>query len=302
MIRTPPHVIPYQGSKRRLASDILSHINFEVNCLYEPFAGSAAITLAGAANGTAKKFVIADKFEPLAELWKLIIRQPHQLVEEYTALWNAQLDNPAEFYKEVRDLYNKEKTPAALLYLVARCVKNAVRFNANGDFNQAPDNRRLGMKPERLLREALAASKLLNGIATVKSGDFRSVLRSSGENDCVYMDPPWQGTSGKRDQRYAHVLDIDELIDELDSLNTRKVPFLLSFDGTCGDRSYGNELPQSLNLTKVDLHAGRSTQATLLGRDEITVESLYLSPSLVRKQESGRARSTKSMQHNLFRR
>jgi DNA adenine methylase len=32
---------------------------------------------------------------------------------------------------------------------------------------------------------------------------------------------------------------------------------------------------------RVDLEAGRSTQATLLGRDEITVESLYLSPELV---------------------
>jgi DNA adenine methylase len=35
-----------------------------------------------------------------------------------------------------------------------------------------------------------------------------------------------------------------------------------------------------LRLHHVELHAGRSSQATLLGRAEITIESLYLSPAL----------------------
>jgi len=40
-------------------------------------------------------------------------------------------------------------------------------------------------------------------------------------------------------------------------------------------------LPEHLNLIKIAIHAGRSSQATLLGRDDITIESLYLSPALV---------------------
>lgn len=40
-----PHVIPYQGSKRKLADNILKQINFDVSAFYEPFAGSAAVTL-----------------------------------------------------------------------------------------------------------------------------------------------------------------------------------------------------------------------------------------------------------------
>ena len=39
-------------------------------------------------------------------------------------------------------------------------------------------------------------------------------------------------------------------------------------------------LPDDLNLTLIELHAGRSSQATLLGRSEITYESLYISPKL----------------------
>jgi len=41
-----------------------------------------------------------------------------------------------------------------------------------------------------------------------------------------------------------------------------------------------------LNLTLVEIEAGRSSQATLLGREEMTVESLYLSPVLADELEA----------------
>lgn len=285
-MKKAPHVIPYQGSKRKLAEDILSYMDFEIDTLYEPFVGSGAITLAAAANQKAKKFVVADKLEPLAELWKLIVSDPERLTEEYSRLWNEQLADPAAYYKKVRNDYNQKKSPSDLLYLVARCVKNAVRFNGSGEFNQGPDNRRLGLKPDKLRREAVLMSKLLKNRIKIFGGDFRDAIADATSNDLVYMDPPWQGTSGKRDPRYAYLLNIDELIQELDSLNKRNVPYMLSFDGTCGDRTYGTELPEYLQLKKVGLHAGRSSQATLLGRDDMTIESLYLSPALVAKTKT----------------
>ena len=285
-MKKAPHVIPYQGSKRKLAEDILSYMDFEIDTLYEPFVGSGAITLAAAANQKARKFVVADKLEPLAELWKLIVSDPERLTEEYSKLWNEQLSDPAAYYKKVRDDYNQTKSPSDLLYLVARCVKNAVRFNGSGEFNQGPDNRRLGLKPDKLKRETALMSKLLKDRIKIVGGDFRDAIADATSNDLVYMDPPWQGTSGKRDPRYAYLLNLDELIQELESLNKRNVPYMLSFDGTCGDRTYGTELPESLQLKKVGLNAGRSSQATLLGRDDVTIESLYLSPALVAKTKT----------------
>lgn len=285
-MKKAPHVIPYQGSKRKLAEDILSYMDFEIDTLYEPFVGSGAITLAAAANQKARKFVVADKLEPLAELWKLIVSDPERLTEEYSKLWNEQLSDPAAYYKKVRDDYNQTKSPSDLLYLVARCVKNAVRFNGSGEFNQGPDNRRLGLKPDKLKRETALMSKLLKDRIKIVGGDFRDAIADATSNDLVYMDPPWQGTSGKRDPRYAYLLNLDELIQELENLNKRNVPYMLSFDGTCGDRTYGTELPEYLQLKKVGLHAGRSSQATLLGRDDVTIESLYLSPALVAKTKT----------------
>lgn len=285
-MKKAPHVIPYQGSKRKLAEDILSYMDFDIDTLYEPFVGSGAITLAAAANNKARKFVVSDKLDPLAELWKLIVDDPERLINEYSKLWHDQLSDPASFYKKVRNDFNQKKSPSDLLYLVARCVKNAVRFNGSGEFNQGPDNRRLGLRPEKLKKEATLMSNLLKGRINIIGGDFRDAISMATPNDLVYMDPPWQGTSGKRDPRYAYLLDLDELIDELDRLNKRNIPYMLSFDGTCGDRSYGMELPENLNLKKVGLNAGRSTQSTLLGRDDVTIESLYLSPALISKTKA----------------
>ena len=281
-----PHVMPYQGSKRKLAKNILEQINFSVENFYEPFAGSAAVSLAAATQSVAKHYVISDKLKPLTDLWTEIIQNPDKLVNNYRLLWQAQLAEPNSFYNEVRDEFNNAPTPAAFLYLVARCVKNSIRFNADGKFNQSPDNRRLGMKPSKLAREAFATSKLLQNKVTVQTANFQDVIRNASPNDVVYMDPPWQGTSSKRDPRYAYLLDLDELIDALEALNKRSVPYLLSFDGSCGQKDYGQSLPEALELKKILLHAGRSSQATLLGREEHTVESLYVSPALSDKVSS----------------
>ncbi len=284
-MKTVPHVIPYQGSKRKLAETILSYMEFAIETLYEPFVGSGAITLATAVEGKAKGFVIGDKLDALAELWKIIVENPDKLAEDYSHLWNSQLEDPAKYFLKVRGEFNETKEPAKLLYLIARCVKNSIRFNNKGEFNQGADHRRLGLKPEKVHREAKLISNLLKNRVKICSGDFRQVIASATKNDLIYMDPPYQGTSGKKDPRYAFLLDLDELITELDHLNSREIPYILSFDGTCGDKSYGADLPSFLNLEKVSVNAGRSSQAILLGRDDVTIESLYLAPALLAKKK-----------------
>ena len=279
-----PHVIPYQGSKRLLALQILKQVKFDgIETFYEPFAGSAAMTLAAAANSLARRYVIGDKLDALAKLWGIIINEPDKLVVEYSQHWNNQSSNPKEYYFSIREYFNKTKSPTALFYLIARCVKNSIRFNPDGEFNQSPDNRRLGMHPDKLRKQVLATSQLLKGKTEVISGDFQNTIRNANSNDLIYFDPPWGGLT--KNPRYAYLLDYETLIEELEGLNNRNVPFLLSFDGTCGSRSYVKELPEHLDLLRISLDAGRSTQATLLGRNEITFESLYISPAIRKKNK-----------------
>lgn len=281
-----PHVIPYQGSKRKLAPQILKFIQHNVKgTVYEPFAGSAAFTLAAASSQIGNNYVIGDKFSPLIELWNLIINEPDYVSMTYSKIWNEQLNDSKKHFLDIREQFNNKQDPIHFLYLVARCVKNAIRFNSDGQFNQSADHRRLGMKPEKVTKESYVISSILKDKTKLISGDFMHILKDAGPDDLVYMDPPWQGTSNKKDPRYAYLLDIDELIRGLNDLNNRNVPYLLSFDGSCGNKSYGKEFPEFLNLKKVELNAGRSSQAILLGRDDVTIESLYISPSMFNKNK-----------------
>jgi DNA adenine methylase len=278
--RTIPHPIPYQGSKRNLASDILRYFPEKFETLYEPFAGSAAITIAAAVNRLGQRYHINDLNKPLMDLWRAIIETPEKISSQYEALWKRQLDDPRSFYDNVRDDFNRTGRSDLFLYLLARCVKGSVRYNSQGEFNQSPDNRRKGMQPETMSQQVLGASYYLKGKTTVTSVNYRDILEKVTLADLVYMDPPYQGVCGNRDTRYLQSVQFCEFVESLDGLNQQGIRYLVSYDGRTGAKTFGKTLPEELNLTLIELYAGRSTQATLLGRVDVTIESLYLSPSL----------------------
>jgi DNA adenine methylase len=278
-----PHPIPYQGSKRLLATRILQYLPKSVDTLYEPFAGSAALTLAAADACLASRFYIADSLAPLVEIWALVLANPERLADGYERLWHDQQGDPRAFYNLTRDAYNESGGPARLLYLLARCVKNAVRFSRSGRFNQSPDNRRLGRTPERMRGHIHRAHESLRGRTFATAGDYAEAIETATPRDVVYMDPPYQGTSNGADQRYHQPFDRPRFIADMERLNQRGVPYLISLDGRTGAKTYGPELPAHLGLTRVELHAGRSSQATLNGRAAETYEALYLSSALARQ-------------------
>jgi DNA adenine methylase len=276
-----PHPIPYRGSKRSLAPKILAIVaGKKYRRLYEPFAGSAAITIAAATRRIADEYMIGDLLEPLVGIWKQIVSSPDLLANAYEELWCGQLEGDLEYYNRVREEFNRSRGSASLLYLLTRCVKNALRFNQQGEFNQSHDKRRLGIHPNKMRFELLESSLLLAGRTQAICADFETTIKQATEDDLVYMDPPYEGTTTGTDKRYYQGLNRRHLIHVLTDLNRRKVPFLLSYDGRCGDKIYGTELPDTLNLMRLELTAGRSSQSTLSGRNEVTIESLYVSANL----------------------
>lgn len=280
-----PHPIPYQGSKRKIAGAILRYIPLTTR-LVEPFAGSAAISLAAAASERAEEFVINDLNVPLIALWDLIINHPLEISQSYERLWNEQIGREREFYDAVRDRFNETQRPDYFLYLLARCVKAAVRYNSQGIFNQSPDNRRRGVRPATMRRHIYGASELLKGRTKLQSVDYVKVLEATTEDNVIYMDPPYQGVSKRRDARYVTGLQFDEFVDVLSYLNVRKASYIISYDGRTGDRTYGKKLPDHLGLLHLEVDAGMSTQATLNGSPARTVESLYISRALQERMSS----------------
>lgn len=273
--------IPYQGSKRKAAKKILSFAPKKIKTFYEPFAGSAAITLFAATNNLAEKYVINDSYEPLANLLREIINDPEKCALEYEKLWVGQADDREGHYSKIRKEFNDDKDPIKFLFLVTKCVKNAIRFNSKGEFNQSSDKRRLGRSPESMRKHLIYTSKLLKNKSILASKDYSEIIKNAKPGDLVYMDPPYQGTSTKKNPRYHQGIDLKKLIAELEKLNKKGISYLLSFDGQLGDKKYGEYLPDHLNLKRIDISMGRSSQSTLSGGNSISIESLYISPDLI---------------------
>jgi DNA adenine methylase len=278
---TLPHPAQYQGSKRNLASHILKYLPEKIDRLVEPFAGTAAISIAVAAQQISQNFWLNDLNKPLLDLLELVIEHPNNIADAYTNIWNAQHHDSVGHYLEIRAEFNQTNDPRLFLYLLARCVKGAVRYNSTGLFNQSPDKRRKGTQPATMRKNIAGVSELLRGKCQFTSLDYREVLTEVQNNDFVYMDPPYQGVCGNKDSRYLSGIDFDDFVIAIEQLNHRGIKFAISYDGSLGDKTFGKKLPEYLKLQRIEIEVGRSSQSTLLGRDEITIESLYLSPNLL---------------------
>ena len=277
---TLPHPIPYQGSKRKLAPAIGHYLPPDIGTFYEPFAGSAAMSIYAAHHRRASRFVIADSLEPMIALLRSIVEEPEATIARYRELWEGQQAGDGGYFNRIRERYNGAGDHVDLLYLICRCVKNSIRFNRHGRFTQSVDKRRLGMRPEKMQAAIAGVSGILRGRVDFRVGDWLESTVDATAADFVYMDPPYLGTSIGRDKRYHQQMTQADLVAGLAGLRTREIPFALSYDGMTGGRSYGPPLPESLGLTRLLLPAGPSSQATLNGRREETLESLYLTPGL----------------------
>jgi DNA adenine methylase len=279
-VSSTPQPFPYQGSKRKIAPEIVAFLPANTETLIEPFAGSGAVSLRAASAGKAQRFLFNDVNAPLIALWDAIINQPDLIARQYETLWYAQQGREKDYYFQIRDQFNQTYRPDYLLYLLARCVKAAVRYNANGEFNQSPDNRRAGMHPDRMRQNIFQTSRQLRYKTQLLTLDYRDIIDKAQPLDVIYMDPPYQGVCKKQDPRYVQGLTFEAFVETLHDLNRRQLSFIVSYDGRTGAQTYGQPLPQALKLQFVEINAGRSTQATLLGRHKITYEALYLSPAL----------------------
>lgn len=282
-----PHLVQYQGSKRTIAPKIIQYFPKKFDRLVEPFAGTCAVSILASQEKLCKHFWVNDINEPLIKLMQECVENPMILYEDYSKIWLEQFEqgrNNVDYFYKIRDEFNEGKhDPARMLFILARVVKGAVRYNVKGEMNQSCDKRRNGTKPEIILKNANLISELLRDNTNFTSLDYKEVLAQTKTGDLVYMDPPYQGTSNpnvQRDNRYIKGVDFYEFVQELEKLSQRGVDYIVSYDGMTGEKKIGMDLPENLGLTHLYINAGKSTQATLNGKDEITYESLYLSASI----------------------
>ena len=134
-----PHLVQYQGSKRLLAPQILQFMPQKFSRLIEPFAGMEAVSIAAACENRNDRFLINDINAPLISLLRAAVENPEKLIDSYTSLWHEQFAFAAghiNHYYAVRERFSQgDQSPENMLYLLARCVKDSVRYGKSGNFN-----------------------------------------------------------------------------------------------------------------------------------------------------------------------
>ena len=287
-----PHLVQYQGSKRIIAPEILKYFPDNVIRLIEPFAGTCAVSILAAMEKRAASFWVNDINEPLINMMKCCIEDPEQLYLTYKDIWQGQFEdgenNINYFYKIRKEFNGGLRDPARMLFLLARVVKGAIRYNSNGEINQSCDKRRYGTKPEKVKINAYQISQLMNQRTEFSAMDYKEVLKQAEPGDLIYMDPPYQGTSNQdftRDNRYIQGVQFDDFAEALYDLEKRGIDFIISYDGMTGDKKIGQDLPESLGLTHLYVNAGTSAQSVLNGNRQTTFESLYLSKNIKHNEQ-----------------
>lgn len=296
-MKNQPHPFQYQGSKRNLAGAILEYFPEKPGRLIEPFAGSAAISIAAASKNLTDRFLLNDLNMPLIELLQQIVEKPKETSDSYEEIWNAQFLDSENHYYQIRKEFNNLRNPVLFLYLLSRCVKGAVRYNSEGQFNQSPDKRRFGTRPSTLRKSLFSISSLLKGKTVFSSVGYEELNSVITTNDLVYMDPPYEGVCGNRDSRYFSGISRNTFVDFLSELNQKNIMYVVSYDGRTGDKVFGNHLPEHLNLKRVEVNAGRSSQSTLFGKSEVTYESLYISKPLSARLSPKKSRTITRSEH-----
>lgn len=162
----------------------------------EPFCGSAVVPL----NIRPLRATLSDANPHIIRLYEAIRtgKLTSGVVRSHLEKENKLLSEGGQnYYNEVRSRFNESAEPLDFMFLNRSCFNGVMRFNSKGKFNVP-----FCHKPDRFAPAYI--TKIVNQVKAVQdilrlsdwkfqSSDFRVALESAGENDFVYVDPPYFG-------------------------------------------------------------------------------------------------------------
>jgi len=190
--------LKWAGGKSWLVPELLSLIGKPNGTYFEPFLGAGAVFLA--LDGQVKKHG-SDINAELINTWV-------QVRENLTELINVlkTFENSEEFYMKIRawdrdkEVFARrppEERAARMIFLNKTCFNGLYRVNSRGEFNVPwGKNLKANFLDEASLaiaRNALIGNQALELESPKLSvGDYGATVRSSGEGDVIYFDPPYE--------------------------------------------------------------------------------------------------------------
>ena len=268
MRRALEPAIKWSGSKHLVAAELAAYFP-RCNRFIDPFVGGGALLPVR----PTRQAIASDALPELIELWRAIQRDPSGVSSRYEERWRYRMVHGASAYYEIRSRFNVSRSPDDLLFLSRTCVNGLVRFNTKGEFNNSLHYTRPGIHPDKLQAILLDWSHELAGVEFMAQ-DYLMTLRSCGEGDFVFLDPPYAHTRG----RYRPGdFSTSQLYEELRGLNDRGVRWLMTFDGRAGNRLYEAVVPRELYKHRYEIRTGLSPFKRLMREShDAVVESVYL--------------------------
>lgn len=200
-------ILRWAGGKRQMIDDIASRLPplADFNDYYEPFFGGGAVFFElEPSNGHINDInpTLINFYKQFRDNLDYIIAANNRLDDDLSRL-NSE-EKMKEFYytrrREFNELQNgrcEDKLREAVLFLFLNrtCWNGLYRTNEDGDFN-------VPMKSKIIKTESVKGNLKRGHYAlqntTITSKDFTFIEKEVGENDLVFLDPPYQQQSDAR--------------------------------------------------------------------------------------------------------
>ena len=198
-------------------------------------------------------------------------------------------------YYEIRQQYNdyidrneySDKRTIIFYWITRTCFNGLIRYNPKTNHFNASFHvgRRFGITPNELQSVfeswgCVIDSFIKNG-GTIEfvNKSYDDVICDAKEGDVVYMDPPYENTTG---MYFCKELDTKYFWNVLSKLNTKNVKWLLSYDGLSGDNDATANVP-NIYKTHEYVNSGHSSFKKLKSKSikekknkDVVKDSLYM--------------------------
>ncbi len=196
--------IKWAGGKSQLIDRFQELLPSDYNTYFEPFLGGGALFF----SLNPKNAILSDSNSELINTYKVVKENPSALVKALSKYKNSE-----KFYYKIRaltpELLSEIERAARFIFLNKTCYNGLYRVNKKGEFNVPFGNYK---NPKIVNEERIYGASQLLINAQILCGDYKTILRRyAGENDFIYLDPPYHPLGGYADfQRYTKEFFYDE--------------------------------------------------------------------------------------------
>ena len=193
--------LKWAGGKGQLLAEIDRRLpeglnTGEIDTYVEPFVGGGAVFFHIAQNYThLKRFYLLDVNQDLINCYNEVKTNVDALIDELRSLETIFLRKRSgreNFYYEIRDQFNADRSPAKLIFLNKTCYNGLYRVNKANLFNVPFGNyKNPTICDEANLRNS---SEVLQNVEII-CGDFTECERFIDDHTFVYFDPPYRPLS-----------------------------------------------------------------------------------------------------------